>query len=496
MYQLVPESRYIEYKKAHNDIPDDLWESYSAFANTQGGKIILGVSEPKKGRYDITGVVNPEKRVERFWQLVTNPQKVSKNILREDDVKILEIDGKSIIEINIPESSYSQKPIYIKGHKELCYKRIGEEDKRATEEEYKYMVVNSHNGIDNILLPSFDIEDLNTMDVINYRSLLIASTGDEKYADMDIQEFLINLGAMKRDRNDQEKPYKLTMGGLLFFGKYNSIVDYYPNFQLDYFKKISPLDTDWQDRVSTGDKDYPELNIFSFYIKVMEKLIQSIDNKFSLTKNMTRDSYLTDMSRAIREALTNALVHAYYGANEPIKISNYDDYWEFSNPGDMKVSKEEFIHGGNSRVRNSVISILFRRVGYVERAGSGGPRIFDATNKYRLKTPEIYTTDRDTKIRIWKFELMDYYRSRTEDEKILLTSIFERGAVTKSIALDDLKMTEYSFRNAIKALLDDHIIKQVGKSRNTRYVIPHSDEAYIQSRKKWLVEINDVFQNS
>ena len=89
LYQLVPEGRYIEYKTARDNVPDDLWETYSAFANTQGGKIILGVSEPKKGKYVITGVVNPEKRVEKFWQLVTNPQKVNKNLLREDDVVIM-----------------------------------------------------------------------------------------------------------------------------------------------------------------------------------------------------------------------------------------------------------------------------------------------------------------------------------------------------------------------------------------------------------------------
>lgn len=496
MYQLVPEGRYIEYKTARDNIPDDLWETYSAFANTQGGKIILGVSEPKKGKYEITGVVNPEKRVERFWQLVTNPQKVNKNLLREDDVVIIDMNGKSIIEISVPEASYSQKPIYIKGHKELCYKRIGEEDKKATEEDYKYMVVNSHDGIDNMLLPSFDIDDLNMVDIINYRALLIESTGDDQYASMDIQDFLINLGAMKKDRLDERRPYKLTMGGLLFFGKYNSIIDYYPNFQLDYFKKSSALETDWQDRISTGDKDYPELNIFSFYVKVIEKLTQSIDNKFNLTESMTRDSYFKDISRAIREALTNSLVHAYYGANEPVKISNYGDYWEFANPGDMKVSKEEFIHGGTSRVRNSVISILFRRVGYVERAGSGGPRIFDATSKYKLRTPDIHTSDKDTIIRIWKFEPMNYYQTRTEDEKLLLKEVLENGVVTKAIALDKLSMTEYSFRSAIKSLLDANIINQVGKSRNTRYKLPYSDEAFIQSRKKWLVEINDVFKNS
>lgn len=34
--------------------------------------------------------------------------------------------------------------------------------------------------------------------------------------------------------------------------------------QLDYFKKKSSLDTDWQDRVSSGDMNFPEMNIYSF----------------------------------------------------------------------------------------------------------------------------------------------------------------------------------------------------------------------------------------
>lgn len=358
------------------------------------------------------------------------------------------------------------------------------------------MVVNSHDDIDNTLLPSFDIDDLNKVDINNYRTLLIESTGDDKYTSMGIEELLINLGAMKKDRKDNKRSYKLTMGGLLFFGKYNSIIDYYPNFQLDYFKKSNSSEVDWQDRISTGDKDYPELNIFSFYIKVMDKLIQSIDNKFNLTEKMTRDAYFKDISRAIREALTNSLVHAYYGVNEPVKISNYDDYWEFDNPGEMRVTKEEFIHGGTSRVRNSVISILFRKVGFVERAGSGGLRIFDVTNKYKLRTPDIHITDKDTIMRIWKFEPMNYYQSRSDDEKLLLNTILDEGAVTKSIALKKLNMSEYAFRNAIKTLMQDSIVEQIGKSRNTRYTIPFTDEAAIQSRRKWIVEINDVFKNS
>lgn len=38
----------------------------------------------------------------------------------------------------------------------------------------------------------------------------------------------------------------------------------------------------------------------------------------------------------------------------------------------MKVNKEGFIHGEHSKVRNSILSTLFRRVEYLEKAGSGG----------------------------------------------------------------------------------------------------------------------------
>ncbi|EOT39115.1 RNA-binding domain-containing protein [Enterococcus columbae] len=493
---LQPEGRYVEYKAAKNDLPNDLWETYSAFANTQGGKIILGISEVKKRKYEVTGVINPEKRIDKFWQLVTNPQKVSVNLLDEQDIQIIDIEGKQVIEINVPEANYYQKPIYINGHKEMAYKRIGEEDKQVTDEEYKYMIVNSHDGIDNVVLKHFDIDDLNKKDILAYRSLLIEVTGEEKYADMSLQELLINLGVMKRDRLGDKKSYGLTLGGLLFFGKYNSIVEYYPNFQLDYLKKATSFEADWQDRISIGDKDYPDMNIFSFYMKVLDKLILSVENRFHLNEKMARDSYYNDISKAIREALTNSIVHAYYGSSDTIKIIDYDDYWEFYNPGDMKVTKEEFIHGGTSRVRNSVISILFRRIGFVERAGSGGPRIFDAVSRHRLKIPEIYSTDKDTTIRIWKFEPMSYYKTRSLEEQKLLKEILQSGSVTKSMALVDLKMTEHAYRTAINTLLEDQIIKKIGKSRNTKYVISYSEEGYIQSRKKWLVEYNDRLKNT
>ena len=107
----------IECKKSSNEIPKDLWSTYSAMANTEGGAIILGISENKKHQsFDITGVANPEKRLKEFWDLINDTKKVNKNLLSDDDVSVIQIDDKSVIYIKVPRASYKEKPIFIHGN--------------------------------------------------------------------------------------------------------------------------------------------------------------------------------------------------------------------------------------------------------------------------------------------------------------------------------------------------------------------------------------------
>ncbi|MBO4943099.1 MAG: ATP-binding protein, partial [Muribaculaceae bacterium] len=110
-------------KKCRNTVPDSVWETYSAFANTRGGIILLGVCEhkdkPVEERFEVTGVEDANKVVTDFFNQLYNTQKVNRSVLVDSDVRIVEVDGKDVIHINVPEADYRQKPIYINQKLEL-----------------------------------------------------------------------------------------------------------------------------------------------------------------------------------------------------------------------------------------------------------------------------------------------------------------------------------------------------------------------------------------
>lgn len=82
------ENNQIEAKKATGGLPESIWETYSAFANTTGGVILLGVEEyPDKSLHPVD-LPDPEWLVMDFWDNIENPSRVSLNILNENDVTI------------------------------------------------------------------------------------------------------------------------------------------------------------------------------------------------------------------------------------------------------------------------------------------------------------------------------------------------------------------------------------------------------------------------
>ena len=82
------ENNRIEAKKATGGLPKSLWETYSSFANTLGGIILLGVEEYSDKSLHPVNLPDPDELVEEFWEIANDIQKVSTNILSYDDVYV------------------------------------------------------------------------------------------------------------------------------------------------------------------------------------------------------------------------------------------------------------------------------------------------------------------------------------------------------------------------------------------------------------------------
>lgn len=135
------ENNRIEAKEALGGLPESIWETYSAFANTEGGIILLGVGELPDKSLHALDILDPQWLIEDFRRIVNDPELVSMNILTEEDVQIHIVDGKQIIAITVPKADDKHRPVYIgtdpyRG----SYRRCGEGDYRLTREEVDTML--------------------------------------------------------------------------------------------------------------------------------------------------------------------------------------------------------------------------------------------------------------------------------------------------------------------------------------------------------------------
>ena len=123
------EGNRLEAKQAHNGLPASLWETYSAFANTDGGVILLGVKEKEDHSLDIIGVDDAEKLISDFWNTVNNPQKINVNVLTNQCVQVIEQNGKTVVAIDVPRADRTMKPVFV-GTDPMrgSYRRNGEGD--------------------------------------------------------------------------------------------------------------------------------------------------------------------------------------------------------------------------------------------------------------------------------------------------------------------------------------------------------------------------------
>jgi ATP-dependent DNA helicase RecG len=381
------EDRDFEVKDSRGGFPKDFWKTYSAFGNTNGGTVVLGVSENEDETFEIVGVNNASALRKTFWDQQNNREKASVGLLDDTDVQVLKTDGKTLLLLHVPQAHRKSRPVFINNNPLTgSYKRNFEGDYRCDPDEVRRMLRDaSDEPFDTRIFPKFTVDDIDSATLTAYRNRFHARTPDHPYLTRDIRGILTALGGWRRDRESGEEG--LTLSGLLMFGKERSIRDALPHFHLDYQERFSDdPEVRWTHRI-TLDGAW-EGNLFNFYFRVYDRLTQNLETPFKLGKD-ARSFGETHVHEALREALVNTLIHAdHSGSRSILVVKGKIGFW-FANPGRLRIPVDRLYEGGTSDCRNPNLQTMFQMLGLGEKAGSGFVKILRAWREQHWIIPLV-----------------------------------------------------------------------------------------------------------
>ena len=120
---------------------------------------------------------------------------------------------------------------------------------------------------------------------------------------------------------------------------------------------------------------------------VLPRLTRDLPRPFQMEGMVRKDD--TMQHKAVREAVTNAIIHADFMMNGLLRFEKYDDRLVLTNPGLLKLPIEQIYAGGESKARNQRMQNMLRMIGYGENIGSGFPLILNAWNEKHWMKPEL-----------------------------------------------------------------------------------------------------------
>ena len=396
------DDRSLETISVENELPDSVWQSYSAFANTRGGTILLGVEQSAKREFRICGVQDPISLIKQFWDTVNDPSKISGVVLFEENVYTQLVDGKSVVVIEVPQAQRTEKPIYINNSlNNGTYIRKGEGDFVCNKEKLLSMVRDaSVDSLDLKVLNDLDESAFDSATIHAYRNILNSIKPNHVWRPLDDPAFLVRIGAAAFGKDGRVHP---TAAGLLMFGEEYQIRQEFPRYFLDYQEHLIP-EVSYSDRIISYSGDWSG-NVFDFFTIVMNRLSKFIPNPFIL-KGAMRDE--KPLYRAVREALLNCLVNADFYGRGGLVVSCDGEAVFFRNPGKFRLDLDVARDGGLSDPRNAGLLRFFTFIGFAENMGSGIQRIYSMWGKAKLPQPIYEVSDDPEYVKLTLSFKIDY----------------------------------------------------------------------------------------
>ena len=351
------EKHITEYKRQW----DDEWLKWlCGFANADGGTLYIGISD----KQHIIGVDNSKKLMEDI------PNKIVSKLGIYPDVRLLEEDGKEIIEIEVAPS---QESVLLDG---VLYKRVGATNQIVKGQALKDFYASKLNATwDSRIIRGATLDDIDP-EAIKYFLLKGIDKGrlPKESVDDSIEKVLKNLEVMTDDD-------ELTLAALLLFGKDPQ------HYCLNARIKIGRFG---HSQAALMNQDLIDGDL----IRMADRVMEALDAKYLIRpihyEGMQRREPMELPEEGLREILYNLEIHKDYNGPDSL-IRVFDDRITFWNQGSLPagITPESIFQPHDSQPRNRLIANAFYMAGFVEAWGRGYELITEAFTKEGLEVPTI-----------------------------------------------------------------------------------------------------------
>lgn len=367
------EKRTLEYKRAWNEVPKNMFDTVCSFLNRDGGVIVLGVEDNgqiKKG-------VDPEavhQMCKDISNQSNNPQKLSPTFLLQPET--VDVDGKKVIVVFVPSSSQVHKSA---GN---IYDRSTDGDYiQKTDAEISALYLRKRQDYsENHVYPYLRMEHFDPNTIEKARSLIRRKFPNHPWLDLDTKEMLRQANLYCYDLENNKSGYNLA--ALMLFGQQEFIQSALPYYRIDAIVRLDNVDR-YDDRLTlTG-------NIIESYESLMAFVEKHLPDPFFLEGTQR----VSLREKVFREVVSNMLIHREYMNStytvfeinrEGIVISNANKPFK-SGP----VTLKNYVrHPKNPHMAN-----FFMQMGYAEHLGTGIRNLYHYVPLYTGADPKITDDD-------------------------------------------------------------------------------------------------------
>ncbi|MPM59501.1 hypothetical protein SDC9_106345 [bioreactor metagenome] len=442
-YELI-ESKVLEFKEKLSDYAR-LIETVTAFANTQGGTIIIGIRDSDR---EILGLDRVE--IERYQQEI--PQVIADTISPQIAVDLYGQDfgGNTCVTIQVYPGP--QKPYFIKryGIPDGVILRFGSHNRKADSfaiEQFSRM--QSGVRFERQPCPQISFEELSN-DLLS----LVFTRVD--------QSIFIGAGYGSSEVTGRIIPN--VAGALLFYPDHPKII---PESEL----VVSVYaDTGKQHLIRKEEFSGGLIPILEGSFILLSSLLGTNYERDGLIKQPVEHEIPLD---AIREALVNAVAHRAYEYEAPIRVTLFPDRIEFLNPGTFYAPiNSENLKEGLSRYRNPLIADALRKKGYMEKQGIGINLIISSCLAAGLEEPQFVELEHHVKVVMYRRRTLEQqvqYRSNPYDLVAMKKHFTAKGLFSSKELGHYLGKSQAMAKKVLRELQSQGVVEMVGSGPATKY---------------------------